>query len=91
MKPTLTPALVRAARGLLGWSQPDLAAKSGVAVRTISRLESSDDAASSKVSSALHSAFSNSGIRFVAKYDDGGNLESYGVMRVSGSDTASEP
>nr|WP_088704676.1 helix-turn-helix transcriptional regulator [Rhizobium sp. R693] len=87
MKPILTPDLVRAARGLLGWSQPDLATKSGVAVRTISRLESNDEPASAKVSGALHAAFWNNGIRFVAKYDDAGNLESYGVMKNHAGDS----
>jgi transcriptional regulator with XRE-family HTH domain len=36
---TATPAQLRAARALIGWSQTDLADASGVSVRTIKKLE----------------------------------------------------
>ena len=35
----ITPAQIRAARGLLKWSQKDLANKSGVSLRAINRME----------------------------------------------------
>ncbi|MBP0447735.1 helix-turn-helix domain-containing protein [Roseomonas sp. SSH11] len=38
-----TPAQLRAARGLLGWSQADLAEASGVSLRTVKVLESAPD------------------------------------------------
>jgi transcriptional regulator with XRE-family HTH domain len=38
-----TPAQLRAARGLLGWSQADLAAASGVSLRTIKAMELAAD------------------------------------------------
>ncbi|MBP0495037.1 helix-turn-helix domain-containing protein [Pararoseomonas indoligenes] len=38
-----TPAHLRAARALLGWSQADLAAASGVSLRTIKAVELSPD------------------------------------------------
>jgi transcriptional regulator with XRE-family HTH domain len=40
-----TPAQLRAARALLGWSQTDLAGAAGVSVRTIKKLELSEDLA----------------------------------------------
>lgn len=39
----LTPAQLRAARGLLGWSQAELAAAAGVAMRTVRRMEALPD------------------------------------------------
>jgi transcriptional regulator with XRE-family HTH domain len=82
MKPILTPDLVRAARGLVGWSQIELATKAGVTVRTISRLESSTEPASSKVSTLLHDAFAGDNVRFVARYTESGELESFGVLKI---------
>ncbi|HEY8611242.1 MAG TPA: helix-turn-helix domain-containing protein [Roseomonas sp.] len=38
-----TPAQLRAARGLLGWSQTDLAEAAGVSLRTIKSLELAPD------------------------------------------------
>lgn len=38
-RPMMTPAQCRAARGLLGWSQQDLAAKAGVARSTVAEFE----------------------------------------------------
>jgi predicted transcriptional regulator len=38
-----TPAQLRAARGLLGWSQADLAKASGVSLRTIKAMELAAD------------------------------------------------
>ena len=35
----LTPSLIRAARGLLGWSQTELAEKSGVSRKAIATIE----------------------------------------------------
>jgi predicted transcriptional regulator len=39
----ITGRHLRAARGLLGWSQGELAAKAKVALRTITRMEGFDD------------------------------------------------
>lgn len=83
MKPILTPDLVRGARGLLGWSQLELASKAGVTTRTIGRLESDVESPSAKVNIRLHEAFANNGIRFVATYTHAGELETYGVLKTA--------
>jgi predicted transcriptional regulator len=71
---------VKAARALLGWSQADLAAQSGVSEPTIARLESADDGelggragTVEKIQTALEQAgieFSNGGspgVRLIKK------------------------
>src|ERR1700677_4007933 len=61
---------IKAARALLGWSQEDLASKSGVSYPTIARLESADgelggrDDTAAKIISAIEAAgveFTNGG------------------------------
>lgn len=56
-------AQVRAARGILKWSVADLAAKSGVSVSTIKRLESVDGVPNIQTSKlqAIHDAFIKTG------------------------------
>jgi transcriptional regulator with XRE-family HTH domain len=64
---------VKAAKSLLGWSQNDLAAASGVSAPTIARLESQDGElggradTSAKIIAALESA----GVIFVAENGEG--------------------
>ena len=58
-------AQVRAARGLLGWSQGDLAEKSGVSRTVVARLELGT--ADSRISSvrAISEAFDKAGLVFL--------------------------
>jgi predicted transcriptional regulator len=60
---------VKAARSLLGWSQGDLAAKSGVSVPTIARLEARDgDTIGGRAPTvdAICAAFEAAGVKFIA-------------------------
>lgn len=61
----ITPAQCRAARGLIAWSQQDLANNSGVGVVTVHQFE----AASSKPRQAtvivIIQAFENAGVEFI--------------------------
>jgi transcriptional regulator with XRE-family HTH domain len=65
---------VKAARALLGWSQADLAAKSGVSEPTIARLESAEGELGGRENTAekLRAAITAAGIEFIE--EDGGGL-----------------
>lgn len=69
----LTGAQIRAARGALRWSVNELARYSGVAERTIARLEQHDGVPPSRSSSmvAIQEAFEARGIQFVGAPGDG--------------------
>jgi predicted transcriptional regulator len=64
---------VKAARALLGWTQPDLAAASGVSVPTIARLESEDGTLGGRASTgdAIRAALESAGVIFVAENGEG--------------------
>jgi len=60
-------AQIRAARALLGWTQKQLADRSGVGFNTVQRAEQADGAISGTVSTVmkLQSALENEGIIFL--------------------------
>jgi predicted transcriptional regulator len=64
--PLLTISQIRAARGLLGWSQSDLAERAGVSLPTVKRVEAGtgprvSDAARNK----LRRTFESAGVEFI--------------------------
>jgi predicted transcriptional regulator len=65
-----TPGQIKAARAFLGWSQDDLAEKSGVSAPTVKRIETGglESAAFGSVR-AIQDAFEKAGIQFTP---DGG-------------------
>lgn len=65
-------SIIRAARGVLGWTQPDLAERSGVSLVALARLESS--AASPRLStvSRLKAAIEEAGIQVIEGQPSGG-------------------
>jgi transcriptional regulator with XRE-family HTH domain len=65
---------VRAARGLLGWRQSQLAKASQVGVATIQRIEKAEGPVGGYVSTLtrIQSAFEDAGIRFLDKDSEGG-------------------
>jgi transcriptional regulator with XRE-family HTH domain len=65
----LSPAQCRAARGLLDWSQPDLAKKCGMHVQTICAFEKEAGTPTKKTLEKISSAFEDMGIEFTS--DDG--------------------
>jgi transcriptional regulator with XRE-family HTH domain len=70
----VTTRQVKAARALLGWSQADLAKKSGVSEPTVARLESVDGELGGREHTAekLQAAIKAAGIEFIG--EDGGGL-----------------
>jgi transcriptional regulator with XRE-family HTH domain len=65
----LTGEQIRAARGLLGWGQADLAAKSGIGLTTIRRLEARDGIVSGTVGTAMRiqRALEEGGVLFLGE------------------------
>jgi DNA-binding XRE family transcriptional regulator len=61
----LSPALCRAARGLLDWTQADLADRSGVSRSTIRDYEGSRHEAHRATEAQLRLAFEQGGIDFI--------------------------
>jgi hypothetical protein len=66
----ITPAQVRAARGLLGWPLDQLIAASGVPKRTMIRFEGSTGVPRASTVSAVRAALEAAGVEFIA--EDGG-------------------
>jgi DNA-binding XRE family transcriptional regulator len=62
--PNITPAQIRAARGLLDWSRADLAHKAGLSPRTILNLEKGYMSSRDATVSGLWRAFEEEGIIF---------------------------
>jgi transcriptional regulator with XRE-family HTH domain len=64
----LTATQIRAARALLGWSQPTLAKASGVSLPTIVRMESQTGPGRSAAANldAVQRALENAGVLFIA-------------------------
>ncbi|SFJ72571.1 MULTISPECIES: helix-turn-helix domain-containing protein [Bradyrhizobium] len=68
---------IRAARGLLGWSQTDLAEAAGRSLPTIKRLErESDDgsAVSEDVRDAVRGALEKAGVEFIPENGGGAGV-----------------
>ncbi len=66
----LTPAICRAARGLLDWTQTDLADRSGVSRSTIRDYEGSRHDAHRATEAQLRLAFERGGIAFINVDED---------------------
>lgn len=69
----ITSGQIKAARGLLGWTARDLAARSGIGFSTMIRLEASEGVPSSNVKTldAIQRALEQSGIQFIGSPEDG--------------------
>ncbi|MCQ0986501.1 helix-turn-helix domain-containing protein [Jiella sp. LLJ827] len=67
---------VKAARALLGWSQNDLADRSGVSRPTVKRLEASDGELGGRAttSDAIRSALEAAGVEFIAENGGGAGV-----------------
>lgn len=75
---TMSPAQSRAARGMLGWSEADLAGKVGLAEQDVREFENgTGDPASGQVE-ALRSALMAAGIVFHEGRENGVSLRAHG-------------
>jgi len=74
----LTPAMIRAARGLLGLDQAGAAELAGLSQRTISKLEAENDLFSKDLRrrnalQAIRSGFEKAGIEFIFPSEESGH------------------
>ena len=68
---TITISQIRAARGLIGWSQVALAKAAGVSEPTIKRIEGGKVPVSDEVRQAIRAALEAAGVIFVAENGEG--------------------
>ena len=57
---------IRAARALLGWTQPELAKRSGISLRTLKRLELSEAPLTDEYCGALEKVFREAGVELLS-------------------------
>ena len=76
----LTPALVRAARGLLNWTQGDLARAANVGPSTVRNYEVGRSVPVANNLAAIQAAFEGAGIEFIPENGSGAGLR----MKVPG-------
>ena len=70
----LTPATCRAARGLLDWSQQDLADKSGVGITAVRTFERGKSTPMAQNLAALTRAIEDAGVEFIAENGGGAGV-----------------
>ena len=70
----ISPAQARAARGLVAWSQDQLAVASGIPKRTIARLELSEGTPQRRTLAAIRSALEAAGVEFIAENGGGAGV-----------------
>src|SRR5690348_3406508 len=63
--PMISPAQCRAARGLLAWSQHELAHQAGVGVVTINQLEAGNTQPRRATAEVIKRAFETAGVEFI--------------------------
>ena len=61
----ITPAQCRAARGLLDWSQQDLASQAGVGIVTVRQLEAGVNEPRRSTLEVVRQAFERAGVEFI--------------------------
>ena len=61
----ITPSQCRAARGLLDWSQQDLATRAGVGLVTVHQLEAGSTQPRRATLDVIRRAFENAGVDFI--------------------------
>ena len=71
--PKVSIRQVKAARALLGWTQSDLATRSGISAPTIKRLEASDGDLNGRAATAeaIRDALEAAGVQFIAENGGG--------------------
>ena len=67
----ITPRQIRAARGLLGWSQQELADKAIVSVNAVNRLERGQVDSRLSTLAAVEKALGRAGVEFLAPGEKG--------------------
>jgi transcriptional regulator with XRE-family HTH domain len=71
MKKDILPQQIRAARALIDWTREDLANASGLTVRTLARIESSQTLPRPATLEAISAALEAAGIEFISQNGGG--------------------
>jgi transcriptional regulator with XRE-family HTH domain len=71
MKEDITPAQLRAARGLVDWSRDQLANAAGTTTRTLARFESGETSPRATTLSAIRTALETAGVEFIPENNGG--------------------
>ncbi len=79
MATVLTADLIRAARGLLGWSQRELAEKSGVTQKALSDCELGKKPLTMKTSTKIRKTLEENNLQFFAANIEGSEIVGAGV------------
>jgi DNA-binding transcriptional regulator YiaG len=79
VKFAISPAQVRAARGLLDWSQSRLAAVSALPLRTLVRFEAGEGAPRQATLSSLQLALEAAGVEFIEQNGGGPGVRLRGI------------
>lgn len=74
MKQDITPAQLRAARGLVDWSRERLADVAGTTTRTLARFEVGDTSPRASTMVAIRSALEAAGVEFIAENGGGAGV-----------------
>lgn len=64
---SITPAQLRAARALLGWSQREMADACSVGINTVGRMESGEKMPGKRTLAVIAQAFEDAGVVFSAE------------------------
>lgn len=82
----ITPAQIRAGRGLLKWTQGVLASRASISAVTLNMIESDQVAPRTKTLDAIRTVLEGEGIRFI-----GDAAEGFGVMMRPRAETSTHP
>ena len=82
----VTPAQIRAGRGLLKWTQAVLAARAAISVVTLNMIESDQVAPRARTLAAIRAALEGEGVRFIGDAHQG-----YGVVLRPGPPGPAQP
>ena len=82
----ITPAQIRAGRGLLKWTQGVLASRASISAVTLNMIESDQVAPRTKTLDAIRTVLEGEGIRFI-----GDAAEGFGVMMRPRADAPANP
>ncbi|MEE7457755.1 hypothetical protein MPAR168_03455 [Methylorubrum populi] len=82
----ITPAQIRAGRGLLKWTQGVLASRASISAVTLNMIESDQVAPRTKTLDAIRTVLEGEGIRFIGDAADG-----FGVMMRPRADASETP
>ena len=72
--PAITPSLCRAARGMLGWTQDELASKARVGLNTLRNFEAGRSAPMTNNLAAIQTAIEEAGIELIPENGGGAGL-----------------